>query len=113
MAIWVDERTINDLQKVNNIVGYGVRVQYFSGGISLTVENQPAASGGGSSSGPVPCQITSNTNAPEYGVSIYANGKYATSTGTGTLYVLDISYCEKVPTGTWVMGYPSALTVTG
>lgn len=60
----------------------------------------------------VPCQITSNTNAPEYTVNLHANGKYSPSTGTGTMYILDISYCEKLTVGAWVLGHSGNLPAT-
>lgn len=70
------------------------------------------AGGGGNGETAVICKITGNSNAPEYSVEIYANGKYSPATGTGTLYVLDISYCERLLVGTWVIGHQSNMSAT-
>ncbi len=84
-------------------------------GAKWAVISLPSSAGGGSSSaGAVPCKITSNTNAPEYTVDVYANGKYGSATASGaTLYILDISFCDVLPVDTWVLGNTINLQITG
>lgn len=61
----------------------------------------------------VPCKIISGSSLEGYSVELYANGISASSTGTGTLHILEISGINYIQSGSFVMGWPSEQISTG
>lgn len=63
--------------------------------------------------GATPCKITGGSSAAGYTVAFYADGSGSASTGTGTLYILEISGSADLPAGSWVLGWPGLTVMTG
>lgn len=61
----------------------------------------------------VVCKITSGKSASGYFVDVYANGPCEPKTGTATLSVVEISGSSDLPIGSWILGFPFTLTITG
>ena len=77
-----------------------------------TIRNSSTGRGGSSSTSTILCYLCKITggDSTSYTVDIYANGKDAASTGSGTLQVANIHINETLPTGTWVVGHPAIVT---
>lgn len=59
------------------------------------------------------CKIDSHAGVGFYNCTIYANGKYETSTGTGLVEVVQSQLDEILPAGTWVMAGKAQITAIG
>lgn len=62
---------------------------------------------------PVPCLVKGGSSLSGYTVDVYADGISEPKTGVGVLFILEISGISAISTGSWVMGLPSAMAVTG
>lgn len=113
-ASWICELLNCVEYAMTNPRGDGKTIINESSGTLRALRQSGGGAGAESQGGEVApvCKITGNSNAPEYSVEVYANGKYSPATGTGTLYVLDISYCERLLVGTWVIGHQSNMSAT-
>jgi len=60
--------------------------------------------------GAIPAKITGSSTFGEYRVDFYANGKGSSSTGRGTVEVLNLAITEELPRGTWIIASRSAVT---
>ncbi len=74
--------------------------------------------GGGSAaesiSDVVMCKIISAISSTgAYEVELYKNGPDEDSTGTGTLFLTEISISSQLPAGTWVLGHPILIDEVG
>ncbi len=77
-------------------------------------EEVPVVSGSGdSTAGSFPCKITGGGDGGIYTADYYENGKNQSSTGSGSIFVLDLHIQERVPSGTWVVGHPTTTEVLG
>ena len=76
-----------------------------------------SGSGGGSKGGSmvagVPCKVTGGNAVIGFAVDVYADGIGETSTGSGTLYILEVAASAVLPVGAWVMGWPNVTLITG
>ena len=61
----------------------------------------------------VPCKITGGNSVQGYTVKVYANGKDEASTDTGILSLLEVNCTSDLPSGSWVIGFATNLTLTG
>jgi hypothetical protein len=69
--------------------------------------------GGGARPNAVPCVTTGAPTDGIYPVDVHANGKNEASTGSGELELLSVHIGEELPTGTWVVGFPATVAMTG
>lgn len=58
-------------------------------------------------------KITGGSAAAGYTVELYSNGRQESSTGTGTVFLPEVSLTGTLPSGTWVLAHLSEVAVTG
>lgn len=60
------------------------------------------------------CKTTNvlNTALGGYSVSLYANGKGNSPTGSGILYVTEMAAMARLPAGSWIIGHPMVVSRT-
>ena len=71
-----------------------------------------AGSGGGNSD-VVLCYVTGGNAESGFNVTLYANGKEQTSTGSGKLYAAELAVNSTIPNGSWIIGHRAMLVETG
>lgn len=58
-------------------------------------------------------KIISGSAATGYSVEFYANGRNATNTGSGTVFLPEVALSSTLPAGTWVLAHLSETSITG
>lgn len=71
-----------------------------------------AGSGGGNAD-VVLCNVTGGNAETGFNVTLYANGKDQSSTGTGKLFAAELAINSTIPTGSWMIGHRAMLVETG
>lgn len=66
----------------------------------------------GAVAGGCPARVTGKSGA-FYSADLYENGVDSGSTGSATVYVLQLNFADTIPTGTWIVVAGSAMAVTG
>ena len=89
-----------------------IRVQESPSTYTISLIRKSSGRKSGSSSSTSLCYLCKITggNSTSYTIDLYANGKDAASTGTGTLQVANMHINETLPVGTWVVGHPAIVT---
>lgn len=71
-----------------------------------------AGSGGGNAD-VVLCNVTGGNAETGFNVTLYANGKEQSSTGTGKLFAAELAVNSMIPGGSWIIGHRAMLIETG
>lgn len=74
---------------------------------------QLGGAGAGGDDGVVVCQVSGGTSLAGYSVRLFANGRTAESTGSGTLYLPELAIGSELPSGSWIIGHRSLIRATG
>lgn len=116
-ASWGND-VIDQLKRLHIIPGNGIKVSTSSKGtvIALKDEGSTGPNNGGGMSDVVPCIINQNTDNDDpingYNVDLYANGFQQESTGTGILYLPEVTTHTKLPSNTAILAHICPATFT-
>ena len=116
-ASWGNE-VIDQLKRLHIIPGNGIKVSTSAKGtvIALKDEGSTGSSKSGGMSDVVPCIINQNTDNDDpingYNVDLYANGFQQESTGTGILYLPEVTTHTKLPSNTAILAHICPATFT-
>lgn len=114
-ASWGND-VIDQLRRLHLIPGNGIKISTSSKGtvIALKDEGSTGPNNGGGMSDVVPCIINQTADDPinGYSVDLYANGFQQKSTGTGTLYLPEVTTHTKLPINTAILAHICPATFT-
>lgn len=116
-ASWGNE-VIDQLKRLHIIPGNGIKVSTSSKGtvIALKDEGSTGSNNGSGMSDVVPCIINQTTDNDDpingYNVDLYANGFQQESTGTGILYLPEVTTHTKLPSNTAILAHICPATFT-
>lgn len=114
-ASWGND-VIDQLRRLHLIPGNGIKISTSSKGtvIALKDEGSTGPNNGGGMSDVVPCIINQTADNPinGYSVDLYANGFQQKSTGTGTLYLPEVTTHTKLPINTAILAHICPATFT-
>lgn len=114
-ASWGND-VIDQLRRLHIIPGNGIKVSTSSKGtvIALKDEGSTGSNNGGDAvlSDVVPCIVGNSNGARGYEVTLYANGFGEAQTGTGTLYIPELSTHTKLPYDTSILAHVCEATYT-
>ena len=114
-ASWGND-VIDQLRRLKIIPGNGIKVSTSAKGtvISLDKVEETSNASGVAMSDVVPCIINQTTDDPinGYSVDLYANGFQQESTGTGTLYLPEVTTHTKLPINTAILAHICPATFT-
>ena len=112
-ASWGND-VIDQLRRLHIIPGNGIKVSTSSKGtvISLDKVEETSNASGVAMSDVIPCLVKDATGVGGYKVTLYANGFGETQTGTGTLYIPELSTHTELPYGTSILAHVCEATYT-
>ena len=114
-ASWGND-VIDQLRRLKIIPGNGIKVSTSAKGtvISLDKVEETSNASGVAMSDVIPCIINQTTNDPinGYSVDLYANGLQQESTGTGILYLPEVTTHTKLPINTAILAHICPATFT-
>lgn len=114
-ASWGND-VIDQLRRLHLIPGNGIKISTSAKGtvISLDKVEETSNASGVAMSDVVPCIINQTTDDPinGYSVDLYANGFQQESTGTGTLYLPEVTTHTRLPINTAILAHICPATFT-
>lgn len=116
-ASWGND-VIDQLRRLKIIPGNGIKVSTSAKGtvISLDKVEETSNASGVAMSDVVPCIINQTTDNDDpingYSVDLYANGFQQESTGTGILYLPEVTTHTKLPINTAILAHICPATFT-
>lgn len=87
--------------------------KYGTSGTQWSMLQLGGAGSGGGNADVVLCQVTGGNAETGFTVTLYANGKEKSSTGSGKLFASELAINSSIPTGGWIIGHRAMLVETG
>lgn len=112
-ASWGND-VIDQLRRLHLIPGNGIKVSTSSKGtrIDLDLPQESSSNANAIASDVIPCIVGNSNGAKGYDVTLYANGFGEAQTGTGTLYIPELSTHTKLPYDTSILAHVCEATYT-
>lgn len=105
---------VDQLRRLHLIPGNGIKISTSAKGtrIDLDLPQEQSSSSGVAISDVIPCLVKDATGVGGYKVTLYANGFGEAQTGTGTLYIPELSTHTELPYGTSILAHVCEATYT-